>query len=488
MKKELLWLDRITMYRENVRLLDSLSMHLFVGEILGLIPINAQGLEELLDLIKYNGPIHYGYVWFFERVVNDYRWKRSTANPVAVIEKRSRLIGSMSVTDNIFVVRGCMKKYLINDGVLSDQLERLCEGLNISIPPHEPVERLPFFTRWLVELLKAVVAGARLIIIRDISNVASPVDLSRIHRVIRYYASLGLSFLYVCNHHEEVFPLCNRTVLMEDGKILKTLRADQMNNDLMRRFPQGFVHFIDNDSLQKATEKRRAEKPVLEVRNLCRETIKDLSLSLFAGECLILLDLDNSLLPPVLALWRDRKAPEKGSIRVAGRPFQKARRLFAFIDEKPTHSNLFADMSYLDNLCFLADDRLPFFWTKRRYLRSIRREYLPLIGPVIDAPSLAGLSLHDLYELVYHRILLQKPRLVFCVQPFAGIDMYQRLRIIQLLDLLRQRGIAVLILAVSLSDSLQVADRLLVVKNGRAVREIARQTFSSLDSVHISKE
>lgn len=488
MKKELLWLDRITLYRDNVRLLDSLSMHLFVGEILGLIPINAQGLEELLELVRHNGPVGYGYVWFSEKVVNDYRWKRSTANPVAVIEKRSRLIGSMSVTDNIFVVRGSMKKYLINDKVLSDQLKRLCYDLDITIPPHEPVEELPFFTRWLVELLKAVVAGARLIIIRDISNVASPVDLSRIHRIIRHYAARGLSFLYVCNHHEEVFTLCNRTVLMEDGKILKTLRSDQMNNDLMRRFPQGFVHSIDKDSAGETAEDRRGGRPVLEIQKLFQESIQNLSLSISAGECVILLDHDNTIITPFLALCRNKKAPEKGSIFVADCPFIKAGRFFAFIDEKPTRSNLFADMSYLDNLCFLADDRIPLFWTKRRFRRSIRREYLPLLGTVIDAASLTGLSSRDLYELVYHRILLQNPRLVFCVQPFAGIDVDQRLRIIQLVNMLRERGIAVLILAVSLSDSLQVADRLLVGKNGGILREIDRADFSSLDSVDISKE
>ncbi|WP_319559273.1 hypothetical protein [Marispirochaeta sp.] len=215
---------------------------------------------------------------------------------------------------------------------------------------------------------------------------------------------------------------------------------------------------------------------------------QNLTFSLSGGECLILLDLDNSIISPFLALCRNKKTPENGSLFVSGRPLHKAGRLFAFIDEKPTRSNLFTDMSYLDNLCFLADDRILLFWSKRRYRRSIRREYLPLLGPVIDAPSLTGLYPRDLYELVYHRVLLQNPRLVICVQPFAGIDVYQRLRIIQLINILRERGIAVLILAVSLSDSLQVADRLLAGKNGRILREIDRADFSSLDSVHISKE
>jgi len=110
------------------------------------------------------------------------------------------------------------------------------------------------------------------------------------------------------------------------------------------------------------------------------------------------------------------------------------------------------------------------------------------VGPVIDAPSLAGLSLQSLYELIYYRIRLQNPRTVFCIQPFAGIDMYQRLRIIQLLNMLRSRGIGVVILAVSLSDSLQVADRLLLIRKGRELRQIPRENFHLLDPSRLSKE
>ena len=210
---------------------------------------------------------------------------------------------------------------------------------------------------------------------------------------------------------------------MEDGKILKTLRSDQMTNDIMSGFPQGFVLSMNKNSAKSKPESRKRGRPVLKIQNLVQESIRNLSLSLYSSECLILLDLDNSIIPSLITLFRDKKLPEKGSLSLSGYSLLKAGRYFAFIDEKPTRSNLFADMNYLDNLCFMVDNRIPFFWTRRRFQRSIRREYLPLLGPVIDAPSLTDLSLPELYELVYHRILLQNPRLVFCVQPFAGIDM-----------------------------------------------------------------
>jgi ribose transport system ATP-binding protein len=489
MRDELLHLDRITLVVEGIRLLDSLSMHLFTGEILGLVPVNAQGLEELLDLIRRNNPIHYGYIWFAEKLVNDYRKSWRTTNPVAVLEKQTRLIGTMSVADNIFVIRGGMRKYLINDRMLAEQLRLLSANLEIEIPAETAVDRLPLLTRWIVELMKAVVSGAKLIIVRDISNIASPLDLSQIHKVIRHYASQGLSFLYVCNHHEEVFSLCDRAVLLVDGRIVKTLLPNQMNDVVMRHFSASFTRSISNAPHNGVTPLRRmTTKPVLQLRQVVERTIRELTFSVYPGECVVLLDHDNSLLIPFASLIRERRTPEAGSLTIDGKPFRKAGRIFAVIDEKPTRSTLFADLSYLDNLCFQVDGRVPFFWTRRRYRESIRREYLPLLGPVIDASSLADLSLHELYELVYHKILLQSPALVFCIQPFAGIDMYQRLRIIQLIDMLRQKQIAVLIVAVSLSDSLQVADRLLVVQDGVVVSQMDRSEFDTLEFSSASKK
>ncbi|MDY0244630.1 MAG: hypothetical protein RBQ89_07435, partial [Sphaerochaeta sp.] len=64
------------------------------------------------------------------------------------------------------------------------------------------------------------------------------------------------------------------------------------------------------------------------------------------------------------------------------------------------------------------------------------------------------------------------------VQPFASIDMYQRIELISTYDLLKQRGTTILILAVSLSDTLQIADRLLLCKNGKIERQLLRHEFS----------
>ena len=84
------------------------------------------------------------------------------------------------------------------------------------------------------------------------------------------------------------------------------------------------------------------------------------------------------------------------------------------------------------------------------------------------------------YDLVYGRILLQKPKVVFCVQPFNGAEMPLRIHICELLEMLLEKGIAVVILAVNLADSLALADRLIKIKDGKKYVECHRGEFEGL--------
>jgi ribose transport system ATP-binding protein len=82
--------------------------------------------------------------------------------------------------------------------------------------------------------------------------------------------------------------------------------------------------------------------------------------------------------------------------------------------------------------------------------------------------------------LIYYRVHLLNPKIVFVVQPFSNADMYVRRHIIHLIRILKRKGIAVVILAVSISDSFHVADRLLLLEEGTIKEEYFPDTFSQI--------
>ena len=125
---------------------------------------------------------------------------------------------------------------------------------------------------------------------------------------------------------------------------------------------------------------------------------------------------------------------------------------------------IFSQLSYLDNLGITLDHRLPELWLSRRVQWGLRRECESKLGAeVFDLPPGKPLP-QQKYDLVYQRILLQNPKVVFCIQPFQGADMEMRIHIWKLLEQVLEKGIALVILAINLADSLSLASRLIRIR------------------------
>lgn len=475
MKEEVLRMERVTQIVDGVTLLDNFNLHIFKGEIMGLVCINAHGKETLIQLLCQNASIHYGHIYFQEDLVNNYEHSSQSINPVAVIEKQSRLVVDLTVADNVFVLQRGFEKQLIDSKMLNDEFRQLTDKLDINIAGNELVSNLSFFEKCIVEILKAVISGVKLIVIRDISNFISATDLKKIYNLIRYYSKQGISFLYICNHHEEAFKICDQISLMKNGKVLKVLDKSEFRDEMITPYTLDFSH-IDSP-LPPSISKNG----ILRFQNVFTDNIRDMSFTVKKGECIVFLDMNNTVLTDMIKLMNDEIKPLSGEIFLDGANYiekiSELKKGVCFIQENPIQSMLFQEKSYIDNLCFLAGKKLRNIWLNKNIKRSIIQEYEPLIGEDIYANDIRDLTPLSLYNLVYYRVHLYNPKVVFCMQPFSDADMYHRHHLIQLINQLRKRNITVIILAVSISDSLVVADRLLVIEKGKLRKEYCSDKF-----------
>ena len=132
---------------------------MFKGEIVGLLSMNEQGRDDLVQLLQQNLPLHYGFIYFNEQLVNSYQKSPMTENRVSVIDRRGRLVDDLTVADNIFVLRRGFKKYIVEPRVLRGQLDQFIRELQVTISADEQVAALTAYERCVVELLRAMDAG-----------------------------------------------------------------------------------------------------------------------------------------------------------------------------------------------------------------------------------------------------------------------------------------------------------------------------------------
>lgn len=480
MREEILRLERVTCREQGVVQLENFNLQIFRGEIMGLLAVNSHGLNTLIRLLRRRLPLERGYVYYRERQINAWgsQIPDRTLQRIGIIENRSSLVSGMTVADNIFVLRPSFKSWLIRPSLLRTQLEPVLEKLGADFSPDDYVDRLTPFQRFVVEMLKAVLGGCRLIVLREVSTFISDADLSRLHAIIRKFAQEGISFLYIGYHFEELREICDRTALLMNGTIPKVLlRGEPL-------FPCGEpYHQLVRCQMEREESPAPTEQAAFRARHVTGGKVHDLSFSVQPGECVVLQDLNNQIFGDLLDLLTGQLSLEKGTFELGGKPFAPAcTRDMAILLEHAHNSMLLKELSVLDNLCFTLDHRLPEVWRSNRLRRGIQQECGDLLDPELFALWPDQLTTPQKYDLIYARLLLQKPKVIFCVQPFQGADMELRMRIWNHLERLLGQGAALVILAVNLADTLALAHQLIRIHPSGPNEYYTRKDFSTLSS------
>ncbi len=480
MKREVFRLEQVSL----PPYLFDINLHLYAGEIVALIGINALGIEELLTIFQKNIPIHYGHVYCNDILVNDHLSSSNKHNKVTVIQRDSTLIDTMTVEENLFVLRKGFRSHLINQKLLSNQMNLLLQPLPVQIQSRTLVGDLSAFEKLVIEFVKASINGAHLVILHEISNFVSETDLARLEQVMHYFKEQGMTFLYLCNHHQEAFRFCSRCYLMQEGRIIKHLFPYQMTDEVIAHYSNVFEQSMEVSQRQMQYEgAQNTQKPFLVCQNLWYNTMHDLSFSVHRGETVVLLDSENLCIGDLFSLFQGVAIPERGALTLAGSAPSKDDRTISLIAAKPYESLLFPQLSVIDNLYFTSDEKIRHLWLRPRRRRAIAKELEPIFGKDLYKSSLHDLTQETLHTIVYQRVLMQRPSFVCAVQPFASVDMFQRISLIRYFDAFKKRGMTSLILAVSLSDTLQVADRLVILSEGRVQRVLTRSEFSQYGGI-----
>ena len=476
MRNEVLRLEKVTLREQGVTLLDNLNLHIFEGEIMGLVPIDTHGLTALCDLCAKCAPA-LRLCLYREKLINTWRSPRPHYNRISVIQAKSCLVDGLTVADNIFVLRPGFRGRLMRPSAFRRQLMPFIHSIGIPIDADARVEDLTVFERFVVELLKAVVAGSRLIVLNEISTLINEAELGKLHAILRHYAAEGFSFLYVCFHFEELLQISDRTALMMQGRVVKLLEGSEMIPQSLLPYSAPYEQMVAS---QLARGAHQIGGEVFSAR-LPEAAVGGLAFSVRAGECLVLQDLDNQFIDGFLGVLSGAHPPQGTRLLLCGRPFRPGHdRRLAVIQDQPGRTMVFPGLNYLENLCFTMDHRIPSLWRSGRVKRGLRRAYTEWLGPDLLERRVEELTENERCELVYRRILLQRPDVVFGVQPFRMADVAMRMSIWRLLEELLDRGVAVVILAANLADSLSLADRLIRVRRGRPQEAFDRVHFNDL--------
>ncbi len=457
MRQEIFRMERVTYTEQGIRKLENFNMQIYAGEVMGLIPVNAHGKNAVMKLLQHNLPIYDGYIYYSGELVNSWRGAARKSNRVSIIQAQNRLVKGMTVADNIFVLRQGFRQYVLQTSVLRKQLQPFMQDIGMDISADVRIEKLSAFERVAVELLRAVVAGYRLIVLDEISTFVSHEEMDKLYGIMRHYTEQGFSFLYISSHFEEILRICDRTGFLCNGRLQKVVQERDMSRKTLQECLEGYDRQVWGYPESRHLHKT-GQEIMLEAEPEGGGKLRRFSFSVREGEGLTLQAQDDRILQECVAFLTG----EKSRIVMDGRRRRVCTdREIAVVSAEPAGTMVFPEMSYMDNLCMGLARRMPDVWSGRKIRASIRREYAGVLGDEVFGQSVETLSQRQKYQLIYTRIALQKPRVAFLIQPFMGADMPHRCFIWEMLEQLLDKGIALVLLSVNPLDTWLVAQRTL---------------------------
>ncbi len=462
-----------------VRALVDVSLALAGGQVVGLLGENGAGKSTLLRTLSGDHRPDAGQVFVDERPVTFAAPRDARAERIHVVYQEPEVAPHLTVAENLFLgeLPGT-RRHTVSPRRVEEAAAALVEreGFGGTIDPGRLLVDCSPAQRQCVEILKAVRGGARVLCLDEPTSSLSDEEAERLWALMERLRTGGAAIVYVSHRMAEIERLCQRVVVMRDGRVVGDHPAGSLSADETLRLMVG-------RPLSRFFPDRRQARgaPIVAMEGVGTASVTDISLSVHEGEVVGLAGLVGAGRTEVARALAGVDPIRAGRVVMDGRelrlrsPRDAMRAGICMAPEDRRGEALFLQRSVSDNVSLPLLARL-----SRGHVVSTDREREVVTGTTarmrlkthsLDSP-VGTLSGGNQQKVVLARWIAMQPRLLILDEPTRGIDVGVKAEIYALLDELVRGGLGVLLISSELPEVLGLADRIVVLREGRIEGEI----------------
>jgi len=473
----------------GVRALDGVSFTLNAGEFHALVGENGAGKSTLMKVLSgvYPFGTYEGDILIGDEVRAFRTIRESETAGVSIIFQELSLVKELTVGENIFLGQEPSRFGVINWSELYHRATKLLQDLHLDIDPRVPVGNLGIGQQQLVEIAKALSKNARILVLDEPTAALTESEVETLFGILAKLKGRGVGMIYISHKLDEVFRMSDRITVLRDGRTVGTHAASDLTKEKVIAAMVG----REVGDIFPVPEHNFGET-ALEIEGLTvysvdlpdKRLVDNVSFSVRRGEVLGIAGLmgagRSELLSAIFGAWQGRYLR---SIRVDGREASIAstsdaiRQGIGFVTEDRKRFGLILEQTILDNMTLAGLKKI-----SGRFFTDRTRETLAANGPMrslrIKANStmtVAGtLSGGNQQKVVLGKWLLTNPRVLFLDEPTRGIDVGAKQEIYAEINKLAKEGMAIVLVSSELPEVLGLADRIIVLHEGRMTGEFTR--------------
>jgi ribose transport system ATP-binding protein len=473
----LLSMERIRKAFPGVQALSDGSFELRAGEIHALVGENGAGKSTLIKILTGAQTADSGSIHLAGRPVAFGSPIEALRAGVATIYQEFTLVPALSVRENLFLGSGGGNIGWLDHAGERKRSREVLDKLGIDLDPDTRVADLTIAHQQLVEIARALLADCRILVMDEPTAALTPREVEKLFVVLRELAARSIGIIFVSHRLDEVFALADRITVMRDGSTVVT----RPTAELTRR--QLIEHMVGRPIDQEFPKQTVARGDVsLQVSHMSGGRVRDVSLSVHAGEVLGIAGLMGAGRTEVARLLFGADPRESGEIRLDGRvldiksPRDAINAGICLLTEDRKGQGLVLIASAKDNFALPNLDR----WSSAgfinhqverfRFVEHVNKLHIRVSDPEQKVNNLSG---GNQQKLLVARWLETESQVVIFDEPTRGIDIGAKYDMYLLIGELAAQGKAIIVISSELPEILGICDRILVMRHGQVSGEIA---------------
>jgi ABC-type sugar transport system ATPase subunit len=462
----------------GVHALKDVSFTIRGGQINCLVGENGAGKSTIIKVLAgYHKPDD-GQIFIDDHVVVFNNPRDSKKHGISVIHQELLLVPHLSVAENI-----CLGQWPKNGRKtvdwkgMSERARKSLAMLGANIDPETIVSTLSTGEQQLVEIARSLSMKTDVLILDEPTASLSETEAQRLLKIVRSLRDQGLAILYVSHRLEEVFELADMITVFRDGQMVRSDTKQEITPGNVVRLMVG-----RDVSLERTRQVKRGNK-VLEVKNLTRGTaVRNVSFDLHQGEILGLGGLVGAGRTEIFRLLFGVDKKDAGEIRIDGKQVEigncvdAIRHGIGLVPEDRKTQGLVLSGSVKENVSLSILNRVKRLgWINHKQEKQVVQSYkdkLRIKTPSLDTLVLS-LSGGNQQKVVLARWLATDPKILLLDEPTRGVDVGARAEIQKMIENLVSQGLAIIIISSDIMELLAMSDRVIVIKEGRAVAELS---------------
>jgi ribose transport system ATP-binding protein len=458
--------------------LKGVDLSLRKGEVLALIGENGAGKSTLIKVLSGAHPPDSGSIRIVGELVEFATPRASMEAGIAIIYQEFNLVPFLSAAENIFLGREVTRGPVVDNAAERRQAAALFERIGMRIDPETPCHMLSIAEQQVVEIAKALVTDVRILVMDEPSATLTSQEVEKLFLIIRGLQAQDIGIVYISHRLDEIVEIADRVMVLRDGECVETRPIDQINRRQMIELMVGRTvekEFPERDHSIGAVR--------LRVEKLSGGAmVQDVSFTVSAGEVLGITGLVGAGRTETVRLLFGADRAESGTVTLDGKPLHLSspraaiRAGICLLTEDRKGQGLVLTHSVRENFGLPNLDQ----FERGGVLQPANEKQAfdkfvePLRIKISSVEQGAGqLSGGNQQKVVLAKWLQRNCEVIVIDEPTRGIDVGAKYEIYQLINELAAAGKAVVMISSELPEVLGIADRVLVMRQGRISGEIA---------------